>query len=200
MSSNYIYANLRYRGTEIDHRKDQSNLGPNRKVKVNSRLIGGEKTIHSYPTNRCHSRSMFWGNSFNNYKRSKILVYVGFAYGTVALRNVIPMPAYLMLPLGIMFGCIASRQIMGMAGSFYENSLGAFEQWGRFARTQIGKSNSKYCIKLVEATAPMKMHARFGDNTLYFMKRSTIVASFSTIHNYTIDALLSIPSSVFSKL
>jgi len=44
-----------------------------------------------------------------------------------------------MLPLRIGFGLVATRQLMRMAGSFYENSLGAFEQWGRFAITQTEK-------------------------------------------------------------
>jgi len=116
-------------------------------------------------------------------------------YGTLKLYSVIPLVGYTIFPLLSCLSLCLIQITLSNAIKIYENSAGVLESFGRSLINPCGR---KYLLRKLRSLRPAGMECGVAGHRFITIKRCTKVEYYYSIVDFTITAVLSIPSDVFS--
>lgn len=111
-----------------------------------------------------------------------------FNFTTIKMYNEIPMPSYLVCPIGMILSLLCTLWTLPMAVAVHEDSKVLLRRWKFHARLF---PNKRMVLRQLKAIQPLGFKLGLFSYNFFILKKSTKSSYFDFISNLTISVLLS---------
>ncbi|OXA47151.1 hypothetical protein Fcan01_18290 [Folsomia candida] len=125
---------------------------------------------------------------------ASLLLSLGFGFTvtcnfvSVRMAGVIPMPFYLVFPIGSLLGMVGIRLLLPYGIACHENSSKLLVEWR--TRLRLKRGNMRLEEKMGRMLIPIGIRVGSGEFSFFVLKKSTRSTYYMALMDYTVNALM----------